>query len=53
MFEPKSDGYRAAVLVGAGGVSIWSRNHKELSRYFPELLHAAGTQIPPGCVPER
>jgi ATP-dependent DNA ligase len=49
-YEPKWDGYRACALVGAGGVSLWSRQGKELSRYFPELLKALAGQVPPGCV---
>ena len=50
VYEPKWDGYRACALVGAGGVSLWSRQGKELSRYFPELLEALAGQVPPGCV---
>lgn len=49
-YEPKWDGYRACALVGAAGVSLWSRQGKELSRYFPELLEALAGQVPPGCV---
>lgn len=48
-YEPKWDG-RACALVGAGGVSLWSRQGKDLSRYFPELLEALAGQVPPGCV---
>lgn len=50
VYEPKWDGYRACALVGAGGVSLWSRQGRELSRYFPELLEALAGQVPPGCV---
>nr|WP_308411012.1 ATP-dependent DNA ligase [Arthrobacter sp. AFG20] len=49
-YEPKWDGYRACALVGAGGVSLYSRQGKELSRYFPDLLKALAGQVPPGCV---
>ena len=49
VYEPKWDGHRACALVGVGGVSLWSRQGKELSRYFPELLSSGG-QVPPGCV---
>ncbi|MGX5716793.1 ATP-dependent DNA ligase [Arthrobacter sp. MAHUQ-56] len=49
-YEPKWDGYRACALIGAGGVSLWSRQGKDLSRYFPELLEALAGQVPPGCV---
>lgn len=49
-YEPKWDGYRACALVGPDSVSLWSRQGKELSRYFPELLEALAGQVPPGCV---
>lgn len=49
-YEPKWDGYRACALVGASGVSLYSRQGKDLSRYFPELLEALARQVPPGCV---
>jgi len=49
-YEPKWDGYRACALVRADGVSLWSRQGKDLSRYFPELLEAVARQVPPGCV---
>lgn len=41
---------RACALVGAGGVSLWSRQGKDLSKYFPELLEALAEQVPPGCI---
>ncbi len=41
---------RACALFGAGGVSLWSRQGKDLSKYFPELLEALAGQVPPGCV---
>jgi ATP-dependent DNA ligase len=50
VFEPKWDGFRAVCLVEAGGVSLLSRQSKDLSRYFPDLVAAASEQIPPGCV---
>ncbi|MDV2980532.1 UNVERIFIED_CONTAM: ATP-dependent DNA ligase [Actinomycetes bacterium ARC8] len=49
-YEPKWDGYRACALVGADGVSFYSRQGKDLSRYFPDLLEALEGQVPPGCV---
>lgn len=50
LYEPKWDGFRTAILAGADGVSIWSRQGRELSKYFPDLLEAAATRVPPGCV---
>ncbi|MBT2566193.1 ATP-dependent DNA ligase [Arthrobacter sp. ISL-85] len=49
-YEPKWDGYRACVLVSASGVSLYSRQGKDLSRYFPDLVEALPGQVPPGCV---
>jgi ATP-dependent DNA ligase len=50
VFEPKYDGFRTCALVDRDGVSLWSRQSKDLSRYFPELLQALAAQVPPGCV---
>ena len=50
VYEPKWDGYRMCVLVRAGGVSLWSRQGKDLTRYFPDLVEALADQVPPGCV---
>lgn len=49
-FEPKWDGYRAALIVSDREVSLWSRQGKDLTRYFPDLVQAAADQIPSGCV---
>ncbi|MFP3581354.1 ATP-dependent DNA ligase [Arthrobacter sp. SIMBA_036] len=48
--EPKWDGYRTIVLNDADGVTLWSRQGKELSRIFPELCAAVRGQVPPGVV---
>jgi DNA ligase D-like protein (predicted ligase) len=40
IFENKWDGYRALVFCSRGKVTILSRNHKDLTPYFPELLKA-------------
>lgn len=50
LFEPKFDGYRALIFRDRDRVSIWSRQGKELTRYFPDLAEAAAGMIPPGCV---
>jgi ATP-dependent DNA ligase len=49
-YEPKWDGCRASISVSSTGASLWSRQGKDLSHYFPELLQAAEAQIPTGCV---
>ena len=50
VYEPKWDGFRMCALVGAGGVSLWSRQGKDLTGYFPDLVEALADQVPPGCV---
>ena len=50
MYEPKWDGYRLCSLTRAGGVSLFSRQGKDLAPYFPDLLEAIKSQVPPGCV---
>lgn len=50
IYEPKWDGFRTVILAASEGVSLWSRQGRDLSRYFPELLEAAAAQVPPGCV---
>ncbi|MFE4079217.1 hypothetical protein [Paenarthrobacter sp. YIM B13468] len=48
--EPKWDGYRTVAPVDPAGVTLWSRQGKELSRIFPELCAAVRAQVPPGVV---
>lgn len=50
LYEPKWDGFRAAVTVTESGVTIWSRQGKDLTRYFPDLMAAFTEHVPPGCV---
>ena len=49
LYEPKWDGFRGIVQVGADGVEIGSRGEKPLTRYFPELVDAFSRLLPP-CV---
>ncbi|MHA7223791.1 ATP-dependent DNA ligase [Arthrobacter sp. RHLT1-20] len=50
LFEPKWDGFRAIIFRDGGDVEIGSRNGKPLTRYFPELVEALKTNLPPRCV---
>ncbi|MBT2519045.1 ATP-dependent DNA ligase [Streptomyces sp. ISL-90] len=50
LYSPKWDGFRVAIVHDAGEVSLWSRQGKNLTRYFPELAAAAAAQLPDGCV---
>lgn len=42
--EVKFDGYRAVALLNHGHAELWSRNHKEMSADYPEII-AALTQL--------
>lgn len=50
LYEPKWDGFRAVLVVDDGAAAIWSRQGKQLTAAFPELVEAAAAQIPDGCV---
>lgn len=50
LFEPKWDGYRCIAVRDDRGATLWSRQGKELSGYFPELCSAIASSVPPGCV---
>jgi len=46
-YEPKFDGYRGLLVrSGTASGSVWSRNAKDLGRFFPELVDLAG-RLPP------
>lgn len=49
-YEPKWDGYRCLVFRDCDEVVLSSRNGKDLSRYFPEVVAAVRTGTPPRCV---
>lgn len=49
-YEPKWDGYRCVAIHDDHGVTLWSRQGKELTGYFPELAEAVASDVPPGCV---
>lgn len=49
-YEPKWDGYRCVAIHDDAGVTLWSRQGKELTGYFPELTAALASDVPPGCV---
>lgn len=53
-YEPKWDGYRACIVragpTGDGAAGIWSRQGKDLTSQFPDVVAAAVEQLPDGCV---
>src|SRR5690242_544950 len=50
LFEPKWDGFRALVFRDGEDIFIQSRDEKPLNRYFPELVPALQSALPPKCV---
>jgi ATP-dependent DNA ligase len=50
LFEPKWDGYRCVAVTDDHGATLWSRQGKELTGYFPELCSMFTEAVPPGCV---
>ncbi|QOD06023.1 ATP-dependent DNA ligase [Pseudarthrobacter sp. BIM B-2242] len=50
LYEPKWDGFRASLTVTETGAVLFSRQGKDLSRYFPDLIAAAEEHIPAGCI---
>jgi ATP-dependent DNA ligase len=49
-FEPKWDGFRCIVFRDGDEVMLTSRNTRELTRYFPELVEAMLQSLPERCV---
>ena len=49
-YEPKWDGFRLVVVRAAGGTRVWSRQGRDLSARFPDVVAAARAQVPAGTV---
>lgn len=49
-YEPKWDGFRSILFRDGDDVELGSRNERPLTRYFPELVDAARTELPSRCV---
>ncbi|WP_433169927.1 ATP-dependent DNA ligase [Kribbella sp. CA-247076] len=49
-YEPKFDGFRACIVRRGDGARIWSRQRKELTDRFPDVVKAAVRQVPDGVV---
>jgi ATP-dependent DNA ligase len=50
LYEPKWDGFRCIVFRDGDEVELGSRNERPFSRYFPELIAAAKSELPERCV---
>ncbi|WP_041788219.1 ATP-dependent DNA ligase [Mycolicibacterium gilvum] len=49
-YEPKWDGFRSIVFRDGDEIEFGSRNERPMTRYFPELVAAARSELPPRCV---
>jgi ATP-dependent DNA ligase len=49
-FEPKWDGFRTIVFRDGDEVELGSRKERPMTRYFPEVVEAVLTELPPRCV---
>lgn len=49
-YEPKWDGWRAQIVLTQGSVKVWSRQNKDLTRWFPELPVPLTDQIHEDCI---
>jgi ATP-dependent DNA ligase len=46
-FEPKWDGFRTIVFCHGDEVELGSRKERPMTRYFPEVVEAVRTGLPP------
>jgi ATP-dependent DNA ligase len=49
-YEPKWDGYRLVVVRSGSSTSVWSKQGRDLTDRFPDVVAAALAQIPTGTV---
>lgn len=50
VYEPKWDGFRCIIFRDGDDVELCSRSGKPLTRYFPEIVAEARSQLPRRCV---
>ncbi len=50
LYEPKWDGYRLVVVRGGASTRIWSKQGRDLTDRFPDVVAAAVAQVPAGTV---
>ena len=50
IYELKWDGYRMVLVRDESGATLWSRQGKDLTDRFPDLVAAAVEQVEPGTV---
>src|SRR4051812_19337924 len=49
-YEPKWDGFRLVVVREVASTRVWSRQGRDLTARFPDVVSAARSQLPPGTV---
>ena len=50
LYEPKWDGYRLVVVRAGAATRVWSKQGRDLTDRFPDVVAAAVAQIPVGTV---
>lgn len=50
LYEPKWDGYRLVVVRTAASTRLWSKQGRDLTDRFPDVVAAAVAQVPAGTV---
>ena len=50
LYEPKWDGYRLVVVRSGSSTRLWSKQGRELTDRFPDVVSAALAQVPAGTV---
>lgn len=49
-YEPKWDGFRGAMVISQAGPRLWSRQGKDMSDRFPDIVAAGDVQVAAGTV---
>ena len=50
LYEPKWDGYRLVVVRSGASTRLWSKQGRDLTDRFPDVVAAAVAQVPAGTV---
>jgi ATP-dependent DNA ligase len=50
LYEPKWDGYRLVVVRTGSSTRVWSKQGRDLTDRFPDVVAAARAQVPAGTV---
>jgi ATP-dependent DNA ligase len=50
LYEPKWDGYRLVVVRSGGSTRLWSKQGRDLTDRFPDVVAAVIAQVPSGTV---